>query len=187
MQTADIKRYLIDWQMEYIQKQIYSLKSISIFNHEEKIVIARLTKRLQATIDNEKAFVGKSSILFCKGINNRFLLGILNSKVLNFYYSKKFENTHMAGGYLRFDIPYLQQLPIPKIDFSNKTQKQQHDNLVNLVEQMLAAKQQQAKATTDKDKNFIANKIQSIDTQIDHVVYQLYNLTPQEIELVAAS
>jgi type II restriction/modification system DNA methylase subunit YeeA len=56
--------------------------------------------------------------------------------------------------------------------------------MISLVDQMLAAKKQLANAQTDKDKNFYGGKCESLDHQIDALVYQLYGLTDAEIKIV---
>jgi phenylpyruvate tautomerase PptA (4-oxalocrotonate tautomerase family) len=48
----------------------------------------------------------------------------------------------------------------------------------------LEAKKQLAAAVTDNDKNFLQNKCSSIDIQIDKLVYELYELTEEEIKIV---
>lgn len=53
-----------------------------------------------------------------------------------------------------------------------------------LVEQMLAAKKQLAGAQSDKDKDFYTNQCDVLDRQIDALVYDLYALTPAEIQIV---
>ena len=56
--------------------------------------------------------------------------------------------------------------------------------MVELVEQMLAAKKQLAGAQSDKDKDFYTNRCDGLDRQIDALVYDLYALTPAEIQIV---
>jgi hypothetical protein len=68
--------------------------------------------------------------------------------------------------------------------FSNLTDKARHDRMVELVEQMLAAKKQLAGAQSDKDKDFYTNRCDGLDRQIDALVYDLYALTPAEIQIV---
>ncbi len=53
-----------------------------------------------------------------------------------------------------------------------------------LVEQMLAARTRLARAQSDKDKDFYANKCAALDRQMDALVYELYGLTPDEIKIV---
>jgi hypothetical protein len=169
IQTRDIKNYIIDWKQEYIPAEIFSDKAVEKFLLKEKIVIARMTLKLQAAIDNEQFFVGKSTVLFdwVKELNPLYLLAILNSKLINFWYVNYFENTHLSGGYIRFDIPYLKKIPVCITDES----KQQAIAL--LVEQLINAKSKNPSAdTTD------------LETQIDRIVYELYGLTTEEIKIV---
>ncbi len=56
--------------------------------------------------------------------------------------------------------------------------------MVHFVDQMLDAKKQLANAKTDKDKTYYENKCASLDRQIDRLVYELYELTPEEIAIV---
>lgn len=113
IQTADIKSFYIDWKGEYLPKNIFSEKVLAKFELP-KLVIGRLTKSMQASIDNDKYGVGKSSVLVNLKYNAHILVSILNSSVINYWYLRKFESTHMAGGYIRFDIPYLEKIPLPE-------------------------------------------------------------------------
>ncbi len=49
------------------------------------------------------------------------------------------------------------------------------------------AKKQLQLARTDRDQTFYTNKCHALDRQIDKLVYELYELTPEEIALVEAS
>ena len=49
---------------------------------------------------------------------------------------------------------------------------------------MLPAKQQLPTARTDRDRTFLENKCAALDRQIDQAVYQLYELTPEEIAVI---
>jgi hypothetical protein len=59
--------------------------------------------------------------------------------------------------------------------------------MVALVEGVLAAKKHLQLARSDKDQTFYTNKCHALDRQIDALVYELYNLTPEEIALVETS
>jgi adenine-specific DNA-methyltransferase len=59
--------------------------------------------------------------------------------------------------------------------------------MVSLVEQMLAAKKQLARAQNDKDGDFYEKKCAALDRQIDALVYELYGLTADEIKIVEES
>ena len=136
---------------------------------KRKLVIARVTKGVQATIDDDGYYVGKSSILIPKDESLfEVLLAIINSKLINYYYKMKFETTHMAGGYIRFDIPYLKLLPI-KIPEQKQAKK-----IKELVERIMKF-HKEGKSEQD---------IKNIDYEIDEEVYKLYGLTEEEIKIV---
>jgi hypothetical protein len=56
--------------------------------------------------------------------------------------------------------------------------------MVAKVDAMLEAKQQLAGAVTDKDKTYYENRCMSLDRQIDQLVYDMYVLTAEEIQMV---
>ena len=59
--------------------------------------------------------------------------------------------------------------------------------LAELCKAMLAAKKQLAGAQSDKDKDFYTNRCDGLDRQIDALVYDLYALTPAEIQIVESA
>ncbi len=168
IQTRDIKKYAIDWKREYIPKDIFSVRAISKFQEPEKIVVARMTLQLQAAIDFSQCYVGKSTVVFDvdKRLNKYYLLALLNSKMINFWYCNYFENTHLSGGYIRFDIPYLKKIPIMIADSSMQAK------IAVLVQSILTKKQNPGIDIT------------SLETEIDKLVYQLYDLTAEEIRII---
>lgn len=56
--------------------------------------------------------------------------------------------------------------------------------MVSLVEAMLDLHKQLSAARTDHDKTLIQRQIHATDKQIDKLVYELYSLTEEEIEIV---
>lgn len=58
---------------------------------------------------------------------------------------------------------------------------------MKLVEQMLKAKKEEQSAQSDHEKNLYKNLTDSLDYKINNLVYKLYNLTPEEIDLVENS
>jgi hypothetical protein len=56
--------------------------------------------------------------------------------------------------------------------------------MVTLVEGMLTLHKQAAAARLPQDKEMIQRQIQATDAQIDRLVYELYELTEEEIKIV---
>jgi adenine-specific DNA-methyltransferase len=153
-----------------------------------KIVIAGMTLRLECALDLEgKILAGKSTSIVFSKIDLRYLVGVLNSRAVNYYYNSVFGGNKLQGGYLRVGPPQLSQIPIPVCDIATPQGKTRHDKMVSLVEQMLAAKKQLAGMQSDADKDFYENKCATLDRQIDALVYELYGLTEDEIRIVESA
>jgi predicted nucleic acid-binding Zn-ribbon protein len=67
---------------------------------------------------------------------------------------------------------------------ANPEDKSRHDQVVQLVEQMLALHQRLSAAKTPQEKTALERQITAADTQIDRLVYDLYGLTEEEIKIV---
>ncbi len=115
-------------------------------------------------------------------VRAEYVLGLLNSRLL-FWHLRQMSNL-FRGGWITCTKQYFGELPIHSIDFSSATDKAHHDRMVVLVEQMLATQKQLAAARSDADKDFYGHKCAGLDRQIDALVYELYDLTPDEIKIV---
>jgi hypothetical protein len=93
----------------------------------------------------------------------------------------------LEGGdtvYLRFFGQYMDGFPVRRIDPTNPTDVAQHDHLVALVQQMLDLHQRHAAEGNPQMKTMLQRQIDATDRQIDRVVYGLYGLTAEEVEVV---
>jgi len=81
----------------------------------------------------------------------------------------------------------LSKLPIRPIDFSDPAEKAQHDKMVSLVEQMLAAHKALSAAQSPAEQERLQRQIQVTDKAIDSLVYELYGLSEEEIKIVEGS
>jgi hypothetical protein len=64
------------------------------------------------------------------GLILKFVLALINSKLLNYWYTQKFSTLSVAKN-------AILMLPIRRIDFNNHAEKKVHDDLVTLVDRML--------------------------------------------------
>ena len=118
------------------------------------------------------------------GISFEFLLGLLNSRLLNWVVAQT--GTVMRGGYFSFEARFIRSLPIWQPITQTPSHLGKYDKMVALVGQMMSAKKQLSVAQNDKDKDFYENKCAALDRQIDTLVYELYGLTENEINIVEA-
>jgi adenine-specific DNA-methyltransferase len=131
----------------------------------------RLKTRIIAALD-EKSFYSSQGINFIIPKSNEisilFLLGILNSKLINYLFQTKFLN-------LAIKAEYLKKLKIP-----NNNQEE----LEKIVSLMIETQKQYHSSQSVNDKKIYKQKIDMIDNQIDQMVYKLYALTDEEIKIV---
>jgi hypothetical protein len=110
------------------------------------------------------------------------VLGVLNSKLLTFYFQRI--SSHFQGGYFAYEPRYLERIPIRTIVFSDPEDVVRHDQMVVLVERMLALQERLLEARIERERTVIGHQITAFDHQIDRLVYELYGLTDEEIEVV---
>ena len=75
-------------------------------------------------------------------------------------------------------------IPVRIIDFSNSIEKAQHEKMVALAETMLKLHKRLTSTKTPQDREMLSRQIESTDVAIDRLVYELYGLSPEEIEIV---
>jgi len=92
----------------------------------------------------------------------------------------------MGENYYEFRAQFVGRFPIRAINFSDHAEKAMHDEMIKLVEQMLALHKQVGQITnlSNNEKELLERQIKSTDRQIDELVYRLYGLTPEEIRIV---
>jgi hypothetical protein len=147
----------------------------------EKIVIAEDALSICATLDLQYR-IPQGGVYFGV-INNsniflKYILALLNSKLLSYIYEKLFSGMHMGGGYLRYRKKFLESLPL-SIEAKNADKSEQH-KIIEYVDNIYEI---------NKDNCFVGKsikkmKINKLEKQIDHIVYKLYGLTEEEIKIL---
>ncbi len=169
----NIKAYRIDYEGEYIWYKPDLMKekvgclphTKEIFQTSEKLITQRVNSsgQLLAVLDHEQYFcldtTNVSTNIFDRKYNLKFLLGIINSKLINWWFNDVFKNPTISGY-------ELHQIPI-KIKASSET------IIITLVDQILAAKKADPAADT-----------RHWEAEIDELVFELYGLTEEEKGLV---
>ena len=148
-----------------------------------KIIYAEIATNGQFTLDTENYFSDTTSYIL--GTESKYLLGILNSRLWSFLFSKV--SSEIQGGFYRWKRQYMAKLPIYTPDFDNPDDKARHDRIVTLVTDMLELHKHLSHAKTDQEKRLVTQEIESTDRQIDSLVYGLYGLTADEIAVVEES
>ena len=67
---------------------------------------------------------------------------------------------------------------------SKKSDKEIHDKLVNLVDNMIEINKKLNNEKNPDVVTMLSRKVEAIDDSIDEIVYGLYQLTEEEIKIV---
>jgi len=155
------------------------------FSDKEKIVIRQTADSIIAQLDTQQ-FLSLKNVhnlrVTSKGLTYRYLLGILNSSLMTWWYRQLIPEKGRV--FAEVKVVNLEKLPIRTIDFSNKADKARHDKMVELVERMLDLHKQLPKAKTPHEQESLQRTIDAADQQIDALVYELYGLTECETGIV---
>ena len=115
-------------------------------------------------------------------VRSSYVLGLLNSRLL-FWRLRCISNV-FRGGWITCTKQYVETLPLRRIDFDLKAEKTRHDRIVDNVDQLLTLHNQLAAAKTPHEQTVLESQIAATDRQIDGLVYELYGLTADEIQIV---
>lgn len=148
----------------------------------ERILVREVTANgiIQATLV-EDDYVFSNSVdgikLKSKQISIKYLLGIINSKLISFYHINTSANA-FKGAFPKVLLHDLRELPIPSAD--DKVQKEIEDivtQLIHLYKEIIDIK-------LATQISFLQNKIDYCENRINEIVYNLYGLTKEEIEII---
>ena len=132
-----------------------------------KIVWGEISDKPKFTFDDNKFFAEATTFLMT-GEKLKFLLAILNSKISEWYFNLIGTTTGMGTNrWKKYKIELL-PIKVPSIE-----QEKRFEILVN---QILAVKKQLSTADTS-----------NLENQIDQLVYQLYDLTEDEIKIIESN
>ena len=136
------------------------------FEKSEKIIWGLTADKWAYTLDTEQHYLPSNAyILTSETIPIRFILGLLNSKLLHYYFG--FIGVMTAGGAYTLKAATIEALPIAI------GTKEQQKEIALKVDSILNVKA--------KDKQ---TDVSSIENEIDRLVYNLYGLSDNEIKIV---
>ncbi|MGL2557546.1 class I SAM-dependent DNA methyltransferase [Helicobacter pylori] len=141
---------------------------------KEKIVYGEIVQEPRFYLDNGECglgyFYAEATSFILTGEHLRYLLGMLHSKLITFAFKTFYAGGGLGESGYRYKKAFIERLPIPKITPQNQ---ELADKITNDAKQILALKEKDPKANTQK-----------LEKEIDALVYQLYNLTDEEIKII---
>jgi hypothetical protein len=169
----DMKRYSILWCDTFIDAEHKEFYRLSSFFSNKLIYLRRVDTCLEATISTEPYGFNKN-VYGIKvdekfGYKIKFVLALLNSKLLDFYYKKKF-STKKEEAFPEIQTYLYEQLPLPIVN------QEQQNKVICIVDTILQLKSGNNNAD-----------ISSLENEINVIVYDLYGLTDAEIKIIEQS
>ncbi len=150
----------------------YNLRNCAYLDEfeKEKIVWNPVSGEYLFSYIKEHIFFNNSLFMMTLDVFSlKYILAFMNSNCYKWLITLK-TNLIQTGSYAYGAKDKIERLPIPKINSKNKKLA---DELINLVDEILKAKEQDKNANT-----------QELENKINSLVYKLYNLTEDEIKII---
>ncbi|GAA6842828.1 hypothetical protein HpHNI32_08900 [Helicobacter pylori] len=154
----------------------YNLRNCAYLEdfEKEKIVYGEIVQEPRFYLDNGKCelgyFYAEATSFILTGEHLCYLLGMLHSKLITFAFKTFYAGGGLGESGYRYQKAFIERLPIPKITPENQKLA---DKITDCAERILKSKEKDPKANT-----------QELEKEIDALVYQLYNLTDEEIKTI---
>ena len=119
--------------------------------------------------------------------NIKYVLGVLCSKFAQYFIYQNSDTT--GAGDIMLNIQSLVKIPIPKVTDENRGIVTEIEALVDKITEGKKALEEMSKSPTvnPDDLKMKEKALQTIENIIDKKVYDLYSLTPEEIDLIENS
>lgn len=144
------------------------------FNVAPKIIWRQTASTLQATIENDRSWFRNTIQCayikpeYAKRLNIYYVLGIINSKYVGFLYNKLVQESGRVFPQVKITHVKKLAMPIPNENIQN--------DIADIVVKILASKRKMQTANTA-----------ALEKKIDLIVYKIYGLTEDEINVVEGS
>ncbi len=189
IRARNIKRYYLVWENNWIKygQNLAAPRSPDIFRGKRILIRRILNGNYLDGIYTDENYICNTDVITLlpktDRINLLYILGILLSRVSVSYLKSQNVNLDRIA-FPKINANTLEKFPIPIKSLNSHLHKFCQDSMISLVEQMLSLHKQIAEANIDQQKTILQRQIESTDSQIDQLVYNLYDLTEEEIKIV---
>ena len=148
-----------------VSKQLrFAYDNEGFYNSHTVVNCVNISKLTRSTHTTAKKAIREGDVVLAKNYSTKYVLGIINSKVMNWYFMQfQSEGLHCYPDDAK-------QFPIAKAS------KEQQQPIIELVDKILEAKRSNSIADTS-----------DLEREIDRLVYGLYGLADEEITIVEKS
>jgi len=147
---------------------------------EPKIVVAGMTRRLEAAMAATPVAIGvQTYAVKPHTLDPWFVLGLLNSRLISYWFASRFASRRLAGGFLAINKSQLQQIPIAT------TSEDSHQQGGNGLRGSIAEAARRLNRCINENADAAA--VAANEQNLNQLVYQVYKLDTAAITAVESS
>ena len=158
-------------------------QSLTRIENTSKIIVGVLFKQERYIYDPNSMYFQTGDTAGYVGIKIRenspysifYILGLLNHSALEWIATKKASS--FIRNYIAHGQTLLRELPIRKINFGNKEERETHDKIVEIVCDLIKLHKELKSAQTQRDQTKLNNEIKEKRKELDNTVNSLYGIT----------
>jgi len=143
-----------------------------------KIIYPNILKRPEFILDTANWYTNQKCFII--PINDKYLLGILNSSLFHYLFEKYLPK--LRGGFYEPSSVFFKNFPVRVIIDSNDVDLK--NQIISSAEQIIEIYRQVKENKLESRVNQLQDKISFLETQIDKAVFKLYKLTPEETKII---
>lgn len=189
LEGKDVNRYEILWKGRWLKygHNLAAPRDSRLFEGERLLVRRIVGQRLIVAFTDEDYVT--SQLLQIVRPNDRrvakYLLGVLNSSTLAYYFKKKYNRQDKTFPEIR--IYELASLPVRLPDLSKPVDKGHYDGIVKLVNLMLELNKRKHESKPEPaELDHLNSQIAATEVEIDNLVYEIYGITDEERKIIEA-
>ncbi|MDO5827183.1 MAG: N-6 DNA methylase [Methanobrevibacter sp.] len=158
-----------------------NVRNLNIIKEANEKLFSPRTASINSFSYDDQFYVmkGTNSIIVSKIFNIKYVLAILNSSLASYFY-KEYGYSYHGSSTKKYEPNNIKNFMIPIKNISDEEQ----EPFIVLADKMLELNKQLKNIKTPKEKRLIEKQIEYIDKKINQLVYELYDLTGEEIDIV---
>jgi len=193
LEGSDVKRYSVIWgEKEYISygNWLGAPRETRFFT-SPRILVRQIVSgkplRIYAGYTDMELYNTQSVFNIISKDENKlsikYLLALLNCNLMNFYHGHKYLDLS-KNLFQKILIQNCKKFPIKSIDKTNNEEVRKQNKIIKFVDQLIQLNKEIHDAKLESKREQIQGKIDYCEDRINEIVYELYELTPEEIKIV---
>ena len=187
----DVKRYSVSWNGEnWIDYGPWlGAPREQRFFTDERIIVKQIidwsSLRIWAAYSTDELYNTQNAfnLLPKEDVDIKLILGILNSKLMNFYHTKKFLDEFKMR-FQKILIKDCKRFPFPKVENLSHHDKKKCREISNLVDELMKVTTSVISEKNPQVRQVLKTELQFIDERIDRLTCEIYDLTDSETNLI---